>query len=53
VLDPDNKWRDYWIAKPEEIVRSLHLHPHVGTAPIIAAYVYDYHANTEFASATR
>lgn len=53
VLDPDNKWRDYWIAKPEEIVRSLHLQLHIGAPPLVAAYVYDYRADTGYAAATR
>lgn len=27
VLDPDNRWRDYWIPAPERIIESLQLHP--------------------------
>jgi len=50
VLDPDNKWRDYWIARPAEIVRSFELQPHAGAPSIIAAYLYDYSARTSYAA---
>ena len=50
VLDSDNKWRDYWIARPAEIVRSFQLHPHVGAPSIIAAYLYDYRARTSYSA---
>ncbi len=51
ILEPDNQWRDYWIAKPVEIVRSFELQPHAGAPSIIAAYLYDYTARTSFAAA--
>jgi hypothetical protein len=51
VLDPDNKWRDYWIARPAEIVRSFELQPHAGAPSIIAAYLYDYPARPAYAAA--
>jgi len=50
VLDPDNKWRDYWIARPADIARSFELQPHAGAPSIIAAYLYDYSAQTSYAA---
>jgi len=50
VLDSDNKWRDYWIARPAEIVRSFELQPHAGAPSLVEAYLYDYRARTSYAA---
>lgn len=40
VLDPDNRWRDYWIPKPARIIESLHLRPASCEGIAAPAYVY-------------
>lgn len=40
VLDPDNRWRDYWIAAPKEVIRMFDLNRSLTHPPIDATYVW-------------
>lgn len=40
VLDPDNRWRDYWIPAPKRIIESLDLHPTGGAGGAAGAYLF-------------
>jgi len=40
VLDPDNRWRDYWIPKPKRIIESLDLHPAGCAGGAAGAYLF-------------
>jgi hypothetical protein len=42
VLDPDNRWRDYWIADPDDIVRELDLTPVQPPPAGVTARVLEY-----------
>lgn len=41
VLDADNRWRDYWIAEPTELVRQFELVPEQYVPPAIAHWIYE------------
>ena len=41
VLDTENQWRDYWIAKPEETIREFALSPSSLAPASLRPYVYD------------
>ena len=40
VLDPDNRWRDYWIAAPKAVIRMFALNRSLEHPPINATYVW-------------
>jgi hypothetical protein len=40
VLDPDNRWRDYWMPSPSEVVELFSLRPEPSFPPTPAAHVY-------------
>lgn len=42
VLDPDNRWRDYWMADPEEVKSRFRLRPVDNVPASIGAYLFDY-----------
>lgn len=42
VLDPDNRWRDYWMDDPEEVKGRFRLRPADKVPASIGAYVFDY-----------
>jgi len=50
VLDPSNRWRDYWVAKPDDVVQTFRLLPYVETPPTAATYVYEYSVRPELAA---
>ena len=41
VLDADNRWRDYWIEKPEEIIQRFDLVPADGVPARIVHWVFE------------
>ncbi len=41
ALDPSNKWRDYWLESPEEIIERLGLTPIPNTPPTIAPFLFE------------
>ncbi|MBI4719562.1 MAG: glycosyltransferase family 39 protein [Planctomycetes bacterium] len=41
ALDPDNRWRDYWILPPAEIVRSFGLATAADAPPELQGYLFD------------
>jgi len=42
VLDPDNRWRDYWIPHPTEVIRTFGLTRRAETPATISAQVLEY-----------
>lgn len=42
ILDPDNKWRSYWIPEPAEIVRAFGLRNHPDVSAAVSAQVFEY-----------
>ncbi|MBU0719492.1 MAG: hypothetical protein KJ749_14700 [Planctomycetes bacterium] len=42
VLDPDNKWRDYWIPEPAKVIRVFDLEGRIITHARGSAQVYQY-----------
>lgn len=45
VLDLDNRWRDYWVKPPDEIIRTFHLDHRVQTAATVSAVVLEYRSS--------
>jgi len=41
VLDPDNKWRDYWMAKPEDVVRTFALRRSDAAPSGVSAWIFE------------
>ena len=41
VLDSDNRWRDYWIEEPEELVRRFDLVPTQAAPATLARWIYE------------
>lgn len=42
VLDPDDRWRDYWIPSTMETIRTFGLARRVDTPPAISAEIFEY-----------
>jgi len=42
VLDPDNRWRDYWIKPPDEIIQMFHLDHRIHPPVSVSADVLEY-----------
>jgi hypothetical protein len=44
ALDPRNKWRDYWLDSPDEVIKRLGLIPVPNAPTTIAPYLFEYPA---------
>ena len=42
ILDSHNKWRDYWIAKPADVISDFDLGPHEAAPANVAGFVFEY-----------
>ncbi len=42
VLDPDNRWRDYWIPDPTEIIQTFGLENRIKAVPVLSTPIYEY-----------
>jgi hypothetical protein len=45
VLDPDNRWRDYWIKPPDEIMRTFRLDRRIRPPVPVYADILEYRSS--------